>query len=115
MHAADRSIENAWHALRVRLDARAADAVALVRAYPGPIARCDDQLPGYIAERAAALRLARDAAALDDDPGPSRRRRDAIARFAATLAPGDDSVLATARADLLAALVLSGLRTRSVA
>jgi hypothetical protein len=115
VHATDRSIEDAWRALRARLDARAADAVALVRAYPGPIARCDDQLPQFIAERSVAVRLAADAAALDDDPASSPRRRAGIARFAAMLAPGDDAVLATARADLLARLVLRGLRARSVA
>jgi hypothetical protein len=52
---------NAPHQERLRLDAlvatlerRLAALAAEVRAYPTPIARCDDQLPALLARRAMA-------------------------------------------------------------
>src|SRR5512138_2366342 len=59
------TIAAAWDALRSHLDARARELVAEVRAYPGPIARCDDQLPRLLEERTRALEAARRAAELD--------------------------------------------------
>ena len=61
------TIDDAWRALRTRLEARAAELAEEVRHYPGPIARCDDQLPALLAERSRAAELARLAARLEDE------------------------------------------------
>lgn len=61
------TIDDAWRALRARLEARAAELAEEVRHYPGPIARCDDQLPALLAERTRAAELARLAARLEDE------------------------------------------------
>ena len=53
------TIEEAWRALRAHLEARARELADEVRSYPGPIARCDEQLPALIDERARAWELAR--------------------------------------------------------
>ena len=58
-------IDKAWRALRARLEARATELAEEVRSYPGPIARCDDQLPALLAERSRALELVRLAEALE--------------------------------------------------
>lgn len=55
------SIETAWKDLREHLERRARELADEVRAYPGPIARCDDQLPWLIAQRARAVQIARHA------------------------------------------------------
>lgn len=60
------AIDDAWRALRERLEARARELADEVRHYPGPIARCDDQLPALLAERSRALKLARLAAELEE-------------------------------------------------
>lgn len=60
------AIDDAWRALRGRLEARAQELADEVRHYPGPIARCDDQLPALLAERSRALKLARLAAELEE-------------------------------------------------
>ena len=61
------TIDDAWRALRTRLEARAAELAEEVRHYPGPIARCDDQLPALLAERSRAAELARLAARLEGE------------------------------------------------
>ncbi len=48
-----------WVRVREHLDARLAELREEVRAYPTPIARCDDQLPKLLDRRAAAQRRAR--------------------------------------------------------
>jgi hypothetical protein len=58
--AAGRSV---WARVKARLAARLDELSDEVRAYPSPIARCDDQLPKLLERRAAAhrsLRLAND-------------------------------------------------------
>ncbi len=101
-----RTLEPAWSALRRHLDARAADLCAAVRSYPGPIARCDDQLPLFIAERDEAVRLAARAAAVDDPVTCGEfSRAERIACFAATFEPRDD-----ARARALQHAVLDALK-----
>lgn len=55
----------AWRSLRTRLEDRARELADEVRAYPTPIARCDDQLPGLIARRAEAYAALREAEALE--------------------------------------------------
>jgi len=89
-----------WTQVKARLSAKLAELRAEVRAYPTPIARCDDQLPKLLDRRAAAqrrVRLAEDQvvdgfddarlAALieeftggdDDDPELAALRREARA------------------------------------
>jgi hypothetical protein len=54
---------SAWVRVKARLAARLEELSKEVRAYPSPIARCDDQLPKLLERRAAAqrrLRLAND-------------------------------------------------------
>jgi hypothetical protein len=102
------TLDQAWTALRRHLDARAADLCAAVRGYPGPIARCDDQLPQLIAERDVAVKLAARAAAVDD---PSARdefsREERIACFAATLEPRDDARARALQDAVLAATAIA--------
>jgi len=78
-------VPEAWRSLRSRLEGEARALAEEVRAYPGPIARCDDQLPGLIARRTEAYAALREVEALD-------REREALgeaewqARAAALLA-----------------------------
>jgi hypothetical protein len=53
----DDPLDAAWKALREQLEARYRELYEAVRAYPTPIARCDDQLPKAIADRDAARDL----------------------------------------------------------
>jgi hypothetical protein len=55
----------AWRSLRTRLEDRARALAEEVRAYPTPIARCDDQLPGLIARRSEAYAALREFEALE--------------------------------------------------
>ena len=58
-------VPEAWRSLRSRLEGEARALAEEVRAYPGPIARCDDQLPALIARRTDAYAALREAEALD--------------------------------------------------
>ena len=55
----------AWRSLRERMEDRARALADEVRAYPTPIARCDDQLPGLIARRTEAFAALREVEALE--------------------------------------------------
>lgn len=55
----------AWRALRSGLEDQARTLAEEVRAYPTPIARCDDQLPGLIERRGQAFAALREAEALE--------------------------------------------------
>lgn len=99
-------IDNAWLALRNRLEISSRELHREVRTYPTPIARCDEQLTKVIAERDAAFRRLRLASDLD-------RLRSAVARdewlarvrkFATDLELVNDEVVAGARERLIAAL-----------
>jgi hypothetical protein len=59
------TLEEDWSALRARLEERRRELHEAVRAYPSPIARCDDQLPKLIAQRDAALQACRLVAELE--------------------------------------------------
>ncbi len=61
----DATFEADWRSLKAKLDERRRELHEAVRAYPSPIARCDDQLPKLIAQRDAALRACRLAEELD--------------------------------------------------
>jgi hypothetical protein len=52
-------IDEAWRALRAHLQAQARELAHEVSHYPGPIARCDEQLPALIDEHARAREMAR--------------------------------------------------------
>ena len=72
----------AWRALRSGLEERARALADEVRAYPTPIARCDDQLPGLIARRTEAFAALREVEALErerESLGEAQWRERAIA------------------------------------
>ncbi len=85
-------IDEAWEALRRHLEARARELVEEVRAYPGPIARCDEQLPALIGERSLAMDLARIATELERERGSLQERewRARLAQLAWNLHLKDD-------------------------
>jgi hypothetical protein len=99
-------IDAAWTDLRRRLEQRCRALHEAVRAYPTPIARCDDQLPKAIEERDSAFRELRAADALDE----ARRRlsaaewRERLREFAAAPRGYDDPALCAARERVIAAL-----------
>ena len=102
-------IDDAWRALRAGLEARAGELAEEVRRYPGPIARCDDQLPALLAERSRALELARLAADLERER-PALDEIDWLARLsqlAWLLQPRDEASRA------LHANLVEALRRRS--
>ena len=86
------AIDEAWEALRGYLQARARELAEEVRGYPGPIARCDEQLPALIGERSLALELARLAADLERDRSalPERDWEARLSRLAWTLHMRDE-------------------------
>ena len=51
------SVADTWTELRSHLERRASELNAEVRSYPSPIARCDDQLPKLLEQRARVIRL----------------------------------------------------------
>lgn len=65
---APQSIADIWTDLRGHLERRSTELNAEIRAYPSPIARCDDQLPKLLEQRARAVRLLK--AAIEVDPVP---------------------------------------------
>ncbi len=111
---ADRSLDpviDCWSELERYLERRSRELNAEVRGYPRPIARCDDQLPKLLEQRARAneqLQLARaaDAAAPNiwSDPWLEARRQV----LASPMVIEDDETESEIRARLRAAL--SGLR-----
>ncbi len=95
----------AWIALREKLhthmQARAAELNAEVRRYPGPIARCDDQLPKLLDQRAHAMSLLRRLADAAPDGLPdATATRVLLAQCGAT----DDDTERSLRAELHEAL-----------
>ena len=97
--ATGEAIERTWEALRRDLERRALELRETVRSYPQPIARCDAQLPGIIAERDAAVRALRAAEELEAargvlDPQEWKAR---VLEFAASLgADGGDPPVSAA-------------------
>jgi hypothetical protein len=101
------SIMEAWAALRGELEARKRELGEAVRAYPTPLARCDDQLPKAIAQRDAAARLVRSAIEVEGARAELAivQWRDRVRDFALRIGPvDDDAALEATRRRLLAAL-----------
>jgi len=86
------SIVEAWTALMGELEARKRELGEAVRAYPTPIARCDDQLPKAIAQRDAAAMLVRSAIEVDRSRAalPMAQWRERVRDFALRLGTADD-------------------------
>ena len=86
------SIVEAWTALMGELEARKRELGEAVRAYPTPIARCDDQLPKAIAQRDAAAVLVRSAVEVEGSRAalPMGLWRERVRDFALRLGAADD-------------------------
>jgi hypothetical protein len=101
------SMMEAWGALMGELEARKRDLGEAVRAYPTPIARCDDQLPKAIAQRDAAARLVRSAIEVEGARAALSmgQWRERVRDFALQIgAADDDAKLEAARLRVLATL-----------
>lgn len=105
------AIDRAWEALREHLQARSRELTEEVRSYPGPIARCDEQLPALIGERSLALELARLAADLERERAALTEREweARLSQLAWHLHPRDETGAALRRG------LVEALRGRSVA
>jgi hypothetical protein len=102
--AVTESAAQAWEALAQGLDARKGELVAAVRAYPTPIARCDDQLPAAIERRDAAARDAGEAREIEGARGRGEAWRARARALAERLAEGEDERIRAAAARLIAGL-----------
>ena len=101
------SIVEAWTALMGELEARKRELGEAVRAYPTPIARCDDQLPKAIAQRDAAAMLVRSAVEVEGSRAAlsTAQWRERVRDFALRLgAAEDDAALEETRRRVLVAL-----------
>jgi hypothetical protein len=101
------SVGDDWAALVAALEARKRELGDAVRAYPTPIARCDDQLPKAIALRDAAAGHVRSALEIEGARGdlPGERWRARVREFALELAAvDDDAALEATRRRILEAL-----------
>jgi len=101
------SVAGIWMRLRAHLERRSTELNAEVRGYPTPIARCDDQLPKLLEQRARAVRLLKIAVELDSLP--ARPAEDAWLDRARQFLSGpdaatDDDIEAMLRSRLSAAL-----------
>ena len=86
------SIMEAWTQLMGELEARKRELGEAVRAYPTPIARCDDQLPKAIAQRDAAALLVRSAIDVESSRAAlsMAQWRERVRDFALRLGAADD-------------------------
>jgi hypothetical protein len=92
-------MDTAWAMLRSRLEVRSRELYEEVRAYPRPIARCDEQLTKAIEERDVAFRRLRRANDLDEQRAALGLEvwRTAVLEFVAELEIGPDEVAVAAR------------------
>ena len=99
-------MDAAWAELRSRLELRSRELYEEVRAYPRPIARCDEQLTKAIEERDAAFRRLRRANDLDDQRAVLAfdAWRTAVLEFVADPDIDSDEVAAVARHRMVSAL-----------
>ncbi len=92
------TLEQAWSELHHYLGHRAQLLVDEVRRYPGPIARCDDQLPKLLEERTRAFELLREAWRLEAErTADAGQWRADVQSFAARLDGFDDETLRAMR------------------
>ncbi len=101
------SVVEAWTALMGELGARKRELGEAVRAYPTPIARCDDQLPKAIAQRDAAAMLVRSAVEVQGSRAAlsTAQWHERVRDFALRLgAAEDDAALEETRRRVLVAL-----------
>jgi hypothetical protein len=98
-------VDDAWAALRECLETRSREWHDELRAYPTPIARCDEQLTRVIEERDAAFRRLRLASDLQANRAGISRAEwlSRVRQFATGLEASDEDVGA-ARARLIAAM-----------
>lgn len=90
-----------WTRLHQHIQARAAELNAEVRHYPGPIARCDDQLPKLLDQRAHAMALLQ---RLNEAAPGGMPDATATRQVLAQCAVGDDDTERTLRLQLHEAL-----------
>jgi len=69
--AAAPSIADTWTELRSHLERRSIELNAEVHSYPSPIARCDEQLPKLLDQRARVVRLLKAANELGAGSAPA--------------------------------------------
>ena len=99
------SAADLWTELRRHLERRSSELNAEIRAYPSPIARCDDQLPKLLEQRARAVRLLHAAIELDAPPAASATWLERLQEFlSGPDAATDDDAEAELRSRLGAAL-----------
>ena len=103
-------VDTAWRDLRDHLERRARELADEVRAYPSPIARCDDQLPWLIAERSRAIEVARLAADMETKRTalPESEWQARLSQLAWNLYLGDEAGIALHRG------LVEALRGRSM-
>ena len=87
-------IDEVWAALRAHLAHRAAALNDEVRHYPTPIARCDEQLPHLLEQRARAVRQQRlaEETELAASRGPAADRPKLLAEFLTASDRVDDDI-----------------------
>ena len=90
-----------WARLHAHMQARAAELNAEVRHYPGPIARCDDQLPKLLDQRGHAMSLLK---RLEEAAPEGRPDATATRMLLAACGATDDETERKLRADLHEAL-----------
>ena len=101
------AIAESWATLKTHLAAMAHELNAEVHSYPTPIARCDDQLPKLLEQRARAVLQLQLANALGDTPerGADAEWRRKVGEFLARPdGVSDDDIESAIRARLRAAL-----------
>lgn len=87
--AGARSVAEIWMELRAHLERRSIELNAEVHSYPSPIARCDDQLPKLLEQRARMVRLLRAATELGAEPAARSAEADWLDRLQEFLAGPD--------------------------
>jgi hypothetical protein len=109
------SVADAWTELRSHLERRGIELNAEVHSYPSPIARCDDQLPKLLEQRARVVWLLKAANELGGTPAAASVDAGWLERLQGFLS-GRDAVSADDEAEIelrsrLSAALAQALRT----
>jgi len=96
-----------WTELLRHLERRSTELNAEIRAYPSPIARCDDQLPKLLEQRARAVRLLNAAIELGATPAASAAEATWLDRLQGFLSGPDAATDDDAEAELRSRLSVS--------